>query len=120
MNRETVLKIAEKKYGTKPEYLWKSAPDYGVLRHMDNRKWYGIVMNVQRRRLGLPGEGDVDILDVKTDPLLIGSLMEEAGILPGYHMHKGSWISLLLDGTAEDDQIEFLLDMSFRLTGGKK
>ena len=35
-------------YGTQPEYLWKTHPDYAVLRHSDNRKWYAIVMNVEK------------------------------------------------------------------------
>ena len=47
-------------YDTKPKYLWKNYPDYGVLRHVDNRKWYAIVMNVEKSSLELSDAGSVD------------------------------------------------------------
>ena len=118
--REEILKYAFTQYGTEPEYLWKTSPLYAVLRHVENRKWYGVLMNVPRERLGLPGKADVDILNVKCDPVLGGSLRLQAGFLPGYHMKKDSWISILLDGTVDLDMIFSLLDMSFRETSMQK
>ena len=88
-NREDVLKYALKQYGTKPEYPWTTLPDDLVLRHADNRKWYGLIMTVKRENLGLSGTGYIDILDIKCDPEMAGFLVAEKGILPGYHMHKG-------------------------------
>ena len=38
------------------------------------------------------------------------------GILPGYHMNKSSWLSILLDGTVGDALILDLLDRSFEIT----
>lgn len=32
-----VFRHAEKQYGSQPEYLWLSLPNYAVLRHKDNR-----------------------------------------------------------------------------------
>ena len=54
-------------------------------------------MNVPEHRLGLPGDGSVNVLDVKCDPRMIGSLLSEKGFLPAYHMSKSTWISVLLD-----------------------
>lgn len=118
--RTTVLRFAAKQYGTKPEYLWMDAPDYAVLRHEDNRKWYAVIMNVPRSRLGLIGEGDTDILNIKCDPIMIGSFLFENGILPAYHMNKKHWISVLLDGTVDKKLIFTLLDMSFGITASRK
>ena len=53
------------------------------------------------------------VLNVKCDPILIGSLRREPGFLPAYHMSKDSWISILLDGTVPDDRIMPLLSMSY-------
>lgn len=103
-------------YGAQPEYLWARYPSYAVLRHSRNRKWFAVVMDVPRDRLGLDGTGRVELVDLKVDPLLSGSLREQPGILPAYHMHKGNWVSVLLDGTADWDLIAFLTEMSFRLT----
>ena len=102
-----MLAFAAQRYGTQPEFLWASNPQYAVLRHSHNRKWYGLIMNVPGERLGLEETGQVDILDLKCDPIMTGSLLSQPGILPGYHMHKGNWISVLLDGTVELEQIFF-------------
>ena len=51
---------------------------------------------------------------------MAGSFLSEEGIFPGYHMHKGNWITVLLDGTVSMDKIELLLDISYDLTNGRK
>lgn len=117
--RNNLLKLAQERYGTTPEYLWMKNPRYAVLRHMDNKKWYAVLMEVPKKRLGLSGEGNVEIVDLKADPITIGSFLMETGILPGYHMHKGNWITVLLDGTVEWDLLVTLLDMSFEITSRK-
>ena len=119
--RGEVFAYAEKAYGAAPEYLWARFPQYGVLRHKDNGKWFGIVMDVPRAKLGLPGDGRADILNVKTDdPLLTDMLLHRKGFLPGYHFSRGSWISVLLDGTVPPEEICSLLDGSFQATAAAK
>lgn len=118
--KENLLQYAAKQYGTKPECLWLSKPNYAVLRHNDNRKWYAVLMDVPREKLGLSGEDPIDILDVKCDPLLAGSLRMEAGILPAYHMNRDNWITVLLDGTVDPDRLQFLLDQSYTLTASRR
>lgn len=117
MRREEILAWAKKIYGTEPEYLWKRFPGYAVLRRSDNRKWYGILMNVPKNRLGLEGNAYVDVLNLKADPLMAGSLLMQEGIFPGYHMQKGTWITLLLDGTVPKEELLSLLQESYALTG---
>ena len=132
--RQKILEYAFAEYGTEPEYLWKESPNCAVLRHSSNNKWYGIIMDVPKSRLGLTGNDDtgtggsddtadadvVDILNVKCDPDMNGPLRTQKGFLPAYHMHKGHWISILLDGTVEKERIFSLLDMSFALTDLRK
>ena len=119
MDRQQIFDYAKKKYGTAPEYLWARYPSYAVLRHLDNEKWYGIVMNVPKNKLGLQGTDIVDILDVKCDQVMIDVLCQSSGFLPGYHMNKTNWLSVLLDGTVPDEQILDLLDMSYQMTAKK-
>lgn len=118
--KEDLLQYAAKRYGTQPEYLWLSLPNYAVLRHADNRKWYALLMDVPGEKLGLSGQGIFDVLEVKCDPLLAGSLRMEAGILPAYHMHRDNWITILLDGTVDFNQLQFLLDQSYMLTASPR
>ena len=120
MTREDLFRYAQDTYGTEPEYLWKSSPDYAVLRHVENPKWYGIVMYVECAKLGIDGEGMVDILDVKCDPMQLEFLCRQPGFLPGYHMNHRQWLTVLLDGTVPDDQILDLLDQSYTLTDSFK
>ena len=114
--RAEILRVAAETFGTQPEYLWQDTPSYAVLRHTEGRRWYAVLMTVPRARLGLPGAGAADILNVKCDPALAGSLRLNPGILPAYHMNKDTWLSVLLDGTVERGMALDLLAMSYRLT----
>lgn len=118
--REQVLETAYARYGTQAEYPWGSSPNFAVLRHAGNRKWYAVIMDVPRERLGLAGGGKTDILNLKCGPVMAGSLAGQSGILPAYHMQKGSWISVLLDGSVDMGTIEMLLEISYDATAVKK
>ncbi len=120
MDRKAVFDYAYKKYKSSPEYLWERDPESAVLRHRDNNKWYAVIMNVSKDRLGLTGTEKIDILDIKCDPETIGSLRMIKGIYAGYHMNKENWISVLLDGSVDDNMIYNLVDMSYDLTKDKK
>lgn len=120
MNRERLFAYCREQYGTEPEYMWTNYPNYAVLRHKDNRKWYAAVMDVPRYKLGGTGSEPVDVVNVKAEPEMIGSLRMEEGILPGYHMNKENWITILLDGSVAPEMIFSLLDISFALTAAKR
>lgn len=93
MTRQEVFSWCKQQYGTEPEYPWN---DWNVvLRHTDNQKWYGLIMEVGRNKLGLPGDGEVDILNVKSDPMLIGFYRAQKGFFPAYYMNKENWIRIL-------------------------
>lgn len=119
MNREDVFRYVRKTYGTEPEYLFKSSPRAAVLRHKGGKKWYGIIMNIPGNKLGLETEAEVDVLNVKADPELVGFLQMQPGMFPAYHMNKEHWISILLDDEADRKKIRGLIDGSFELTGEK-
>lgn len=101
MDRKDVFEYVKKQYGTVPEYLWKESPESAVLRHK-NGKWYAVLMQVKKSKLELEGEGTVDIINVKCEPDMVGVLIETYGFLPGYHMNKEHWITMLMDGTVSE------------------
>ena len=119
LKREEIYEYVKKQYGTVPEYLWKESPESAVLSH-PNGKWYAVLMQVEKSKLGLEGDTKVDIIDVKCDPDMVGLLTETYGFLPGYHMNKKYWITMLLDGTVSEAKILDFLDMSYDLIDGKK
>ena len=119
--REQLISYVREKYGAEPEYLWMRWPEYAVFRHADNKKWFGIVMNVSRKKLGLFGDGTVDILNVKlNDPLLADLLIKEEGCLRAYHMGHGDWVSVLLDGTVSFGDVCGLLEKSWLATASQE
>ena len=76
-------------------------------------------MYIPKSKLGLREDGMIDVVNLKCDPVLIGSLRMEKGIFPAYHMSKDKWISVALDGSVDDEQVKMLLDMSYELTALK-
>ena len=112
---QALFDYAQFTYGIEPDCPFPN-DDYPVLRHRDNKKWFAIFMNVDRSVLNIGGEGRVDIMNVKCDPILSGSLRLNDGYLPGYHMNHEQWLTILLDGTVPFEDITPLLDMSYELT----
>lgn len=116
VSRNDVLNYAYETYGTKSEHLWQKYPTYEVFRHKKNSKWYGIIMDIPKRKVGLDSDEPIDILVIKCQPEIIASLVGQKGFAPAYHMNKTHWITILLDGTLKDDEIYNLLDMSYEMT----
>lgn len=119
--RERLFDYVKKKYRAVPEYLWKKFPDYAIFRHTDNEKWFGLVMDIKKGKLGLDGDDIVDILNVKlSDPLLVDMLIQQPGYFRGYHISRGNWVSILLDGSVPFDDICRWLEESYLITASRE
>ena len=106
-------------YSVEPDHPFKMDDVSCVFRHTDNRKWFALTMNIPYRTLGIQRDGNVDILNIKCDPILIGSLRGRPGFRTAYHMNKDKWLTILLDGSAAEEDIIPLLAMSYDLTKTK-
>ena len=120
MNRTELFSYIAAVYGVEPEYPWADLSDAAVFRHGNNRKWFALVMLVPGDRLGLPTGEPVDVENLKGDPLLIGSLLQQPGFRPAYHMSKTHWITVLLGDLVPEEDLKTLLDMSCELTAVKR
>ena len=116
--KTAVMKSVKARYRTQPDHPWAKFPKYAVFRQKDSGKWYALFMTVQRTKLGLAGEGGVDVVNVKSRPEIVGSLRMKAWILPAYHMNKEHWVSALLDTTVPGKLVLELISDSFELTWG--
>lgn len=117
--RESVYEYVVQKYDTVPEFPWLPLPNYAVFRRQDNKKWYGIIMDVPKNKLGFEGEEHIDVLDIKCNPYLCEMLLEQKGFLPAYHISRGDWITILLDGSVDKDTVFGLIDESYEIAKGK-
>ena len=119
MTRQELIEFIFDEYSVEPDYPFPMDDVTCVFRHIDNSKWFGIAMSVPYRTIGISREGNVDIVNVKCDPIMTGSLRGKPGFRPAYHMNKDRWITILLDGSAGKEDIAVLLDMSYQMTASK-
>lgn len=126
MKRSELEKLISEQYGVNADHPFEGDMDTAVFRHKENRKWFALIMRVNRHSLCFPGEGEVCCVNLKCPPILIGSLLTERGFLPAYHMNKQHWVTAVLEdgfpkeSAAEDTNILAALEMSFNLTAVKR
>lgn len=116
MKRAEFEAYIEGTYNAEADHPWAKYPGYTVFRHSNNGKWFALVMEVPKARLGLAEDGSLDVVNLKCDPILISSLRGRPGFFPAYHMNKDSWITVALDGSVAPGEVKALVDMSFELT----
>lgn len=107
-------------YGDEPEFLWEKFPDNAIWRRKDNRKWYGALLTVSKKKLGLESDEIVEIIDLREQPEMIKSLLEQDNYYPGWHMNKNHWYTILLDGKVPFDEICRRIDVSYKIAGNKR
>lgn len=119
MTRKDLLIHVADTYGITPDFPFEGDFTTAVCRHRDNRKWFAILMEIPSSRLGIGGDGTLDVVNLKISPEMLPSLLQERGIFPAYHMSKTHWVTAVLDGTADgvsDEMAVFLTEVSFALT----
>lgn len=77
-------------------------------------------MDLTEGKLGLPSDRLIQVVNLKYDPMMIGSLLTEPGFFPAYHMNKEHWITVALDHSAPDDTLKMLVDISFDATAPRR
>ena len=120
MNKSEFETYITETYGVTADFPFMKYPDFAVFRHPDNRKWFAVTMTVPKSKLILSAKGSIDIVNIKCPSEILPSFLSERGIYPAYHMNKNHWLTLALDGSADDEKIRFLLDLSYALTAPKK
>jgi len=116
MNRHDLERYLTATYRCAGEHLFARYPNFLVFRHHGSGKWFAVIMDIPKGNLGLAGDGEISVVNLKCDTRLIGSFREEPGIFPGWHMNKAHWLSVALDGRVEDEKLKFLADLSYELT----
>ena len=108
-----LVRYIRKKYGVEPEKPWRQYPEFMTFKEEYSGKWFALMMTVPRKNLGMKGEGEIRVVNVKSDTDIIMMLAGTPGYMPGYHMSKRHWLTVLLDGTVPFDQVKDRLDESY-------
>lgn len=79
------------------------------------------VFKIKGRMFGTLGfENDLARINLKCDPeeaMALRDIFE--AVVPGYHMNKAHWNTVLLDGSIPRGEIERMIDRSYGLVVGK-
>ena len=110
-----IIEYVRKKYGDELEYLWEKFPDNAVWRRKDNKKWYGALLTVSRRKLGIDSDEIVEIIDLREEPGVLEKLIDNMRYYSGWHMNKKHWFTVVLDGSVPLNEIYRRIDKSCML-----
>ncbi len=108
-----VIEYIRKEYGAEAEYLWTKFPNNAIFRECKTQKWYAALLTVEKRKIGVAGDGEIEIIDLRESPKNIAALVDGENYLPGYHMNKKHWYTIPLDGRVDIGEIYQRIDNSF-------
>ena len=103
-------------YQDYPEFIWDKFPGYGVFRNFHTKKWYALIMNIDKHKLDKNTDGEIEAMNLKLSTDKISHLLGSKGFYPAYHMNKKNWITIILDNTITDDKIMDYIKESYQLT----
>lgn len=103
------------KYGVKPDYPWPDDAPYSFVFRCPNEKWFALVMKIKYRQLGLRGEEEVWVVNMKADQESIPNLVDRKSIFPAWHMNKKHWITILLTAVTDFDKLCELTEKSYEM-----
>ncbi len=113
-------KFIAERLGGKPEFLWEKYPSFSIYRRYDNKKWYALFGSIPRNKADKSeSEEEVEIINLKADGEKVAELLFKEGYFEAYHMNKKSWITVILDGTVPNGEIEKLILGSYASAGNK-
>lgn len=89
-----VIKYIKEKYDDDLEFLWKKYDNNAIWRNKQNNKWYGVLLVISSKKLGLDYDKEIEILDLRYQKDEIDKIIDNKKIYPGYHMNKKSNMTL--------------------------
>ena len=115
-----VIKYIKEKYNDDLEFLWEKYDNNAIWRNKINNKWYALLLTVTEEKLKIDSNKEIEIIDLMYQKDKIKEIVDNKRIYPGYHMNKKSWITIILDGTLDSDEIFQLIDNSYNISVKKK
>ncbi|MCR5081470.1 MAG: MmcQ/YjbR family DNA-binding protein, partial [Treponema sp.] len=113
------LAFIKNKFSVEPDFPWPDSPDYCVFR-CPNQKWFALMMKIKFRQLGLTGDEEVWVVNMKAPDEEIPNLIDRKSIFPAWHMNKKHWITVLLTSATDFEELCTLTEKSYGMVSGKK
>jgi len=106
-------------FGAVPDFPWPDTPDYCVFR-CPNDKWFALVMKIKYRQLGLTGDEELQVVNLKADQAEIPNIVDHTSIFPAWHMNKKHWITVLLTAVTDFEKLCGFTQKSYELVAKTK
>ena len=113
-----ILRFIKETYGAEPEFLWSRLPACAALRVPGKQVWFAVVGRIPNAKIGLPGDGLAEIINLKDEPEKVAARIGEKSVFPAYHMNKRHWYTVLMDGSRGDEEIADMIRRSFETVNG--
>lgn len=110
-----VINYVRNTYADELEFLWKTSPNNAIWRRKDTKKWYGALLTVSKRKLGIDSDEMVEIIDFRMNPDELSSIIDNKAYFPGYHMNKTHWCTIILDYSVSSEEIYDRINQSYLL-----
>lgn len=110
---KAAMEWIRERYGVSPEFLWEKSPSYAVFRYGKAKKWFGVLMKLNRNKFFPTESGSVEVLNLKATPERVKRLVDGIHIFPAFHMNKKHWYTLILEKTSREE-IADLMEESFQ------
>ena len=117
--KDDYISWIKNQFGAEPDFPWPDTPDYCVFR-CPNEKWFALVMRIKYKQLGLTGDENVWVVNMKADQAEIPNLIDHKSIFPAWHMNKKHWITVLLTAVTDFEKLCELTLKSYELVSKSK
>lgn len=108
-----LIEYVKEKYKTIPKNPWND--EAITLNTNKNQKWYGLLMTIPYKSIGVKNENKVDILNIKASFDNIHKLIDNINYFPAYHMNKKHWLTVVLNKNTNIEFVKKLIDESYEL-----
>lgn len=110
---QEIIEYVRAKYGDELEFLWEKLSDTAVRRKKNSGKWYGYIMHVSKRKLGLCSDDIVEIIGLHGKEEHNKNIVDGKVCFAGYHMNKKTWYTIILDHSMPTQKICDFIDDSY-------
>ncbi|MGL4798821.1 MAG: MmcQ/YjbR family DNA-binding protein [Cellulosilyticaceae bacterium] len=112
---QMIIDFCKETYNDELEFLWIKSPDNAVWRRKDSQKWYGVLLTLSGKKIGLETDEVVEIIDLRMNPTEAEMILAQKDYYPGWHMNKKSWYTLVLNESISDNELENRIRQSYEL-----
>ena len=107
-----IANMISEKYNDEFEFPWEKYEGAGIIRNPKTKKWYALIMDVDKSKIQKNKKGLVEIINLKLSKDHVAEITKLPNFYPAYHMNKNHWITIILDESIKDEKIMELIEES--------